>query len=407
MNHGPFVNAEEVVHVSNNGERYVPLADPYQAAMHLGHMASYKQALRYAYGRWVLDLGCGTGYGSHYLASFGAAQVVAADVDVVAINYARTTYTHPRIHYLRLEGNQALPFVDHAFDFVFSSQVIEHIVDPVGSLHEIRRVLKVDGFCLIITPNKDLFSPGLDESSNEFHVSEMNLSEYEKLGRQVFPHVAMAGIPQNCLIRNPDNTVSLKPNERIALEDYQMLSNNLSVCENLLLFGHTQAEGQFDVTLPEQFLPASDNLAPCFWDPSAQRWITLGVWPPTSTVSIQTLNTPNTIQACFRSPYDNLYRIDIALVSAGSCPIEVTLRRDSVRGQIVFRATATSLDRKLCLTFAPVTDSERKAFYLELGPRCGFLDRLLKRKTLPRFGYCGDQLAIWTFHQTLPPVQTE
>ena len=63
-NHGPFANPEEVSEISNKGERYVPLVYSYNAAMHLGHMASYKLALRYAYGRKVLDLGCGTGYGA-------------------------------------------------------------------------------------------------------------------------------------------------------------------------------------------------------------------------------------------------------------------------------------------------------------------------------------------------------
>jgi len=285
MNHGPFVAAEEVAHISNKDELYVPLVDPYRAAMHLGHMASYREALRYAYGRRVLDLGCGTGYGSHYLASFGATQVVAADVDEVAVNYARKTYMHPRIRHMRLNGNQVLPFLDNAFDFVFCSQVVEHITDPAGLLYEIRRILKVGGLCLIIVPNRELFSPGIDESSNKFHVSEMNLSEFKKLGHQVFPHVTMAGIPQNCLIHSPDNTVSLKPNEHIALEDYQMRSSGLAACENLLLFGHTQADGQFNITLPEWLMPASDSLGPSFWDPSAQRWVTLGSWPPTSKFS--------------------------------------------------------------------------------------------------------------------------
>jgi hypothetical protein len=42
MSDGPFASSEEIASVFNQGERYVPTVDPYNAAMHLGHMASYK-----------------------------------------------------------------------------------------------------------------------------------------------------------------------------------------------------------------------------------------------------------------------------------------------------------------------------------------------------------------------------
>jgi len=148
---GPFASALDVAHVAAGGERYVPLVDPYNAAMHLGHMASYRHALLYAYGRQVLDLGCGTGYGAHYLASYGARQVVAVDVDPVALDYARQAYDHPRVEYQRCDG-QRLPYADASFDFVFSSQAIEHVPDPEAFLREINRLLKQNGACLIITP---------------------------------------------------------------------------------------------------------------------------------------------------------------------------------------------------------------------------------------------------------------
>ena len=193
---GPFASAADTVDVSHGGERYVPLVDPYNAAMHLGHMASYKYALRYAHGRRVLDVGCGTGYGAHYLASYGARRVVAVDVDQVALDYARVAYSHPCVHYQCCDG-QRLPFADASFDFVFSSQVIEHMPDTRAFLTEIKRVLEPQGACLIITPNKNLFSPDSGGEPNEFHINEMNLEEFEALGRDVFPDVVFPGMIQD------------------------------------------------------------------------------------------------------------------------------------------------------------------------------------------------------------------
>jgi SAM-dependent methyltransferase len=397
MSYGPFASDEEIASVFNKGERYAPTVNPYNAAMHLGHMASYKLAMRYAYGRLVLDLGCGAGYGAHYLASFGANRVIAADVDCTALDYARIIYSHPAVHYLRTDGNQPLPFANGAFEFVFSSQVIEHIAAPLYFLTEIKRVLKPGGFCLITMPNKDLFSPGdhndENENSNEFHVSEMNLAEGREIGREVFPKVEMAGIPQNCLRF-----------AELLLDDFQMRRDNLAECENLLLFGHTQFDGQFDVTLPNEVFRASTNLAPCFWDASVGQWVDLGIYPRTAVPSDCVPNNSRIIQQRFRSPYDGLFRIDVALASKETGTVKAIVRYESESGPIVFHEVVKSSGSKLHLVFDPIPDSAGKTFFLELRSS-GILGPLLARikgGTLPQFECCGGELAFWTFHQTLP-----
>ncbi len=51
--------------------------------------------------------------------------------------------------------HQALPFADHAFDWVVFSEVIEHLVySPLPVLREFRRVLVPGGQVLITTPNE-------------------------------------------------------------------------------------------------------------------------------------------------------------------------------------------------------------------------------------------------------------
>ncbi|HEV8638927.1 MAG TPA: class I SAM-dependent methyltransferase, partial [Chloroflexota bacterium] len=200
--------------MTNAGERYLPLVKPYDAAMHLGHMASYREALRYSYGRRVLDLGCGTGYGAFFLASHGARRVSAVDLGAEGLAYGATVYRHPRLAYAQADAS-SLPFASASFDFVFSSQVIEHVPSPEQFLREIKRVLSPEGCCLITTPNRVLFSPS-GPSDNVHHVSEMDVTAYGEAARRVFPRVEIRGIPQRSLVlRAGESVPSARPNAEL------------------------------------------------------------------------------------------------------------------------------------------------------------------------------------------------
>jgi SAM-dependent methyltransferase len=398
---GPFAFAEDAMEISNEGERYVPLAIPYNAAMHLGHMASYKLALRFAYGGRILDLGCGTGYGSHFLASHGVAHVVAADFDETALSYARKNYPHPSIKHLRLDGNEPLPFEDNTFDFVFCSQVIEHIREPQELLKEFRRVLKDGGFCLVTEPNQEIFSPDPDHNPNEHHISEMNFSQFESAGNAVFPKIKMAGIPQNCLLINPDNTQDVKSNEEIAPEDFRVVYDNAAACENLLLFGHTLGNGKFSETIRDELREISDDPAPYFFDASASngQWVKLGGFPKTPSETDTVIQAAGSVRTEIYSPYNSLYRVEVALLNGGDYPFDVRLRRDKPDGPVVYQGQASACRGRLSLLFSPIADSAETTFYLELRFQGNFLNRFIKRSRVPRFQYRNHRLPVWTFHR--------
>lgn len=105
-------------------------------------------AQRYG-GGVMLDVGCGDGTLALLVAdSFGA--LYGVDLTPAAAQIALTRGLIPAVADL---DHGRLPYHDGAFDLVTCLDVIEHVFDPAHLLHEIARVLRVGGHCLVATPN--------------------------------------------------------------------------------------------------------------------------------------------------------------------------------------------------------------------------------------------------------------
>jgi len=59
-----------------------------------------------------------------------------------------------RIIYCSGNLNESLPYSDATFDAIVSLEVIEHLENPRYFVREIARIMKVNGLCLITTPNQ-------------------------------------------------------------------------------------------------------------------------------------------------------------------------------------------------------------------------------------------------------------
>ena len=103
---------------------------------------------RVAPGEEVLDLGCGAGEFAAALAAHDAG-VLALDAAPAAVDRARARGVGARVIGL----DAALPADDAAFDIAWLGETLEHLVDPVGTLHEVRRVLRPGGRLLATTPD--------------------------------------------------------------------------------------------------------------------------------------------------------------------------------------------------------------------------------------------------------------
>ena len=180
------------------GERVIE--DAYKASassylIYLFHIATYEFCRSYVRGRTVLDFGCGSGYGTHRLAS-DCAHITGIDISAEAIEFAINTYAGDNLDYRQVGDVQTnpIPFADEQFDTVISFQVMEHI-DAVGSyLDEIQRVLRKDGTVVIATPDRSTRLYRKQRPWNAYHVVEYSPESFSRALGNRFRHVELFGM---------------------------------------------------------------------------------------------------------------------------------------------------------------------------------------------------------------------
>lgn len=144
-------------------ERIHPVrsADRLNVALHLGR---YRWAAQHVRGLRVLDIACGTGYGSRILREEGgAAEVVGADRDAQALAAAREEFSAPGVRFVRIDD--AASYAPEApFDAVVSLETLEHLPDPIGFARLAHGWLRPGGRWIVSAPVDE--PPG----ANPFHL---------------------------------------------------------------------------------------------------------------------------------------------------------------------------------------------------------------------------------------------
>ncbi len=100
-------------------------------------------------GKNILTLGCGMANDLWHL---------AAANHIVGVDYAGTGLAIARehgidVHEFDLNRGTRFAFEDASFDVVICKDILEHLLEPLLVLHEVRRVLKPDGYVIISVPN--------------------------------------------------------------------------------------------------------------------------------------------------------------------------------------------------------------------------------------------------------------
>lgn len=175
---------------NSTGERLV--IEEYPSHIVEEHLARYRYASTFVSGKQVLDIACGTGYGTRLLKEAGAISVCGMDISLDAVTYAHDKYSCPGVMFK--QGDCAsVPFENGKFDVVVSFETLEHIKNYKIFISEMGRILKDDGVFIVSTPNKAISSPDRETPYNPFHVKEFHLKELITLLGTTFEEVSVKG----------------------------------------------------------------------------------------------------------------------------------------------------------------------------------------------------------------------
>jgi 2-polyprenyl-3-methyl-5-hydroxy-6-metoxy-1,4-benzoquinol methylase len=142
------------------------------------HAERYEFAARHLGPGRLLDLACGTGYGTRILAERGQPELSLLGVDVSesAIAYAREHWQDERT---RFEVSDALAFRPaERFDHIVSIETIEHLPDPEAFVAHLVGLLRPGGLLVASVPT----TPSVD--ANPFHLHDFSEGSFRRLFRR-------------------------------------------------------------------------------------------------------------------------------------------------------------------------------------------------------------------------------
>ena len=195
------------------------------------HFHRYIFAKQLVSGLDVLDAACGEGYGSVLLAD-SAKAVTGVDVSHAAIEHAQQQYVADNLEFQAADCLD-LPFGDDQFDCIVSFETLEHLDDHEGLMKEFRRVLKPQGFLLVSSPDKKIYTDR-QKNQNEFHVRELYRDELERLLGAHFPACRLWG--QKLLFQSAIWSLDENPGVLFQQEKDGQLAASAAPCHDPVYF---------------------------------------------------------------------------------------------------------------------------------------------------------------------------
>lgn len=148
------------------------------------HVARYEYAsqvitnhISQAHAGFGIDLFCGNGYGTSFLANTTGQVTLGIDASTEAIDFANKHYACE----INFFTAKAFPFSlpKNTFDFVVCLESLEHVEDAKRFLTEIFTSMKPGALLILSTPNSEIWS--LDVNPNPFHYRHYSREELLRL----------------------------------------------------------------------------------------------------------------------------------------------------------------------------------------------------------------------------------
>ena len=105
-------------------------------------------------GKKALDIGCGAGFIVESLRQFGA-DAYGFDINSNSIAFAKSNYPKNKFY---LNSNDIISEFSDYFDFIYSSEVIEHVSELDAYLELIKKISRPSAFVYVTTPIFPLIS---------------------------------------------------------------------------------------------------------------------------------------------------------------------------------------------------------------------------------------------------------
>ena len=144
------------------------------------HVARYEFAARFVQPGLLLDIACGSGYGTALLAdAHPAVTCIGVDISDAAIQHATKAYARPNVRYVVSDAIRFGNEQDHAgrFDTIVSLETIEHLPNPARFVALLARLLTPGGRIVASAP----VTPSVD--ANPHHVTDFTDSSLRNLFR--------------------------------------------------------------------------------------------------------------------------------------------------------------------------------------------------------------------------------
>lgn len=156
------------------------------------HIARYHKVTGYPLGPYVLDIACGSGFGSKLVAENGSS-VMGVDQNVHTIEINKENFSGIGNLNFQTGDAEKIAFPPNTFSSVISFETIEHLNNPEDFLIGVKKVLRSDGFFFLSTPNALITKPVNGVPKNPYHIKEYTPEELKKLLSEYFEIISIFG----------------------------------------------------------------------------------------------------------------------------------------------------------------------------------------------------------------------